>query len=49
MYMVKRQGKQWAVYFNGKLIEGGFFDRDAAKDCADSYNQAAGLGAYADK
>lgn len=40
MYIVKKQGKQYGVYFNGKLIEGGFFTRDAAQECADSYNAA---------
>jgi hypothetical protein len=31
---VKRQGKRWAVYVNGQLVEGGFFDRDAAERLA---------------
>jgi hypothetical protein len=29
-YYVAKQGRQWAVYFNGQLIEGGFFDRQWA-------------------
>ena len=27
---VVRQGRQWGVLINGKLVEGGFFNRDAA-------------------
>lgn len=40
MYTVKKQGRQWGVYFGGKLVEGGFFSRDAAQECCDSYNAA---------
>jgi hypothetical protein len=36
--IVKKQGRQWGVYVAGVLIEGGFFSRDAAQDCADAYN-----------
>lgn len=36
--IVKRQNelhsKQWGVYQNGILVEGGFFTRDAADDAA---------------
>ena len=41
MAIVKRQGRQWGVYVNGALIEGGFFSRAAAQRCADEYNAAA--------
>ena len=37
-YVVKRQGRQWGVYLGGKLIEGGFFSRDAAENCAENLN-----------
>jgi hypothetical protein len=37
-YSVKKQSRQgvtlWGVYFGSKLVEGGFFNRDAAEDCA---------------
>ena len=33
---VRRQGKQWAVYVDGELFEGGFFSRDAALRSADA-------------
>lgn len=43
-FTVKQQteirSKQWGVYDNGVLIEGGFFSRDAANDCAMSYMQS---------
>jgi hypothetical protein len=42
MNIVKKQGKQWAVYKNGVLIEGGFFTREAAEDCAYRLNVAKG-------
>lgn len=32
------QGKQWGVYLGHALVEGGFFDRGAAEDCAANYN-----------
>ena len=38
---VKQQGTKWAVYVSGKLIEGGFFTREAAVRCAAEYNKAA--------
>jgi hypothetical protein len=31
---VRRQGRQWAIYRDGVLIEGGFFSREAAADAA---------------
>lgn len=31
---VKKQGRQWGVYRNGVLVEGGFFDRACAVDTA---------------
>lgn len=35
---IKRQNeigsKQWGIYINGKLVEGGFFSRDKAVDVA---------------
>lgn len=38
---VKRQtesgSKQWGVYVNGRLLEGGFFSRDAARETAEDY------------
>jgi len=40
-YSVKKQGRQWGVYFGSKLVEGGFFSRDAAEDCAQTLNDFA--------
>jgi hypothetical protein len=41
-YKVKRQtdvgSKNWGVYLNDKLIEGGFFCKEAAEKVADEYN-----------
>lgn len=34
--VVKKQGRQWGVYLDGVLVEGGFFRRDAADACADA-------------
>lgn len=44
---VRRQGRQWAVHMDGRLIEGGFFSRDAAHAAAaalhaDEYARATG-------
>lgn len=42
-YEVKRQtgSKQWGIYRDGELIEGGFFDRQRAEDVAQEYRDAA--------
>lgn len=37
-FVAKRQGNQWGIFDGDKLVEGGFFDRDAAQDCADLWN-----------
>jgi len=38
---VKRQtelnSKNWGVYVDGKLIEGGFFSKDKAIECANTW------------
>jgi hypothetical protein len=39
MVTVKRDGKRWAIYVNGELIEGGFFGRSSALNAADAYRQ----------
>lgn len=31
---VKREGRTWNIYVDGKLVEGGFFTRDAANIAA---------------
>ena len=36
--IVKKQGRQFGVYINGELIEGGFFSRAAAEECAAALN-----------
>lgn len=41
-YTVRKQGRQWGVYLSGILIEGGFFSRAAAEDCAYEYNSRLG-------
>lgn len=35
MISVKRTGRTWSVFRGSVLIEGGFFSRDAALDCAE--------------
>ena len=37
--VVKRDGKRWAIYVDGRLIEGGFFDREAAIRTASEYSR----------
>lgn len=37
VYEVRRTGKTWGVYVDGKLREGGFFSKQAAVDCRDHY------------
>ena len=32
--MSELRSRQWAVYVNGELAEGGFFSRAAAEECA---------------
>ena len=39
MVTVKRDGKRWAIYVNGELVEGGFFSREAALRAAAAYGQ----------
>lgn len=34
---VKRDGKRWAIFVDGKLVEGGFFDREAAVRASAEY------------
>jgi hypothetical protein len=40
---VKKQteqgSKNWGVYINGRLVEGGFFTRGAAECCADQWRK----------
>jgi len=33
---VKRTGRTWGVFVGGRLVEGGFFSRSAAVECAAS-------------
>lgn len=41
-YTVKPQGKQFGIYSpSGKLVEGGFFTRDAAEDQRDEWEREA--------
>ena len=35
--MVGRDGKRWAIYVNGKLVEGGFFSREVAVETSKQY------------
>lgn len=35
IYEVKRTGRTWSVYVGGKLVEGGFFAKQAAIECRD--------------
>ena len=42
MVTVKRDGKQWSIYVNGELIEGGFFSREAALRAAEQYRAVEG-------
>lgn len=46
MIEVKRQqgSKQWGVYVNGRLVEGGFFERDAAREVAEEIARDTGSG-----
>lgn len=36
--VVKRTGRTWGVFVGGRLVEGGFFTRDAAVRCAEDLN-----------
>jgi len=38
---VKRTGRTWSVFQGERLIEGGFFDREAAVATANELNSAA--------
>ncbi len=40
MVQVKRDGKRWAIYINGAMVEGGFFSRAAALVAAREYSNA---------
>ena len=31
------RSKNWGVYLNGCLVEGGFFSKDAAEQCANNW------------
>ena len=35
--VVRKNGKTWSVFVNGKFVEGGFFNRDAALNSADQW------------
>ena len=38
--IVKKHGRNWGVYVNGYLVEGGFFSKDEAIAQADVMNDA---------
>jgi hypothetical protein len=40
-YTIKRQGKGWGIFAGERLVEGGFFDRDAALDALDDWQRDA--------
>ena len=39
-YTVKKQGKQWGVFYGKELVEGGFFSRDAAEECCAGWEES---------
>jgi len=39
-FKVKKTGATWGVFYRGALIEGGFFSRGAAEDCAHEHYAA---------
>lgn len=43
--VIKRQeevgSRQWGIYVNGKLVEGGFFCKESAEEASREYRQFA--------
>jgi hypothetical protein len=37
--MVEHRSRQWGIYIDNQLVEGGFFYRSAAEDAAAVYRQ----------
>jgi hypothetical protein len=40
-YVVRKQGRQWAIFHGDELIEGGFFSRENAETVCATYASAA--------
>jgi hypothetical protein len=40
-YVVRKQGRQWAIFHGDELIEGGFFSRENAETACAAYTSAA--------
>jgi hypothetical protein len=48
-YTVRRTGRTWSVFNDEDLVEGGFFSRAAAEDCANDHEALAIRDAMADR
>jgi hypothetical protein len=44
--VVKRTGRTWGVFVDDRLVEGGFFTRAAASECAENWRTGKDTGTY---